>query len=356
MPAVGVGHGRGGIAGDDVALGVQADYAAHMAGAGAAGFGHGAADPAGGDVAALKAARQNADIIIAFDVGVGQAQAADGAARRQDLEQSDVVRGGPVDGQVADDMPVAVESGAVSGQGVPVGIDVRTAHRVVAVGVKVQVGGQFVAVAHSGAAGAAHAGGGAGEGGPVTVPVAGADGAVAVGVPADGVELGQGADLNQVVAVGVVVGDQLELAGAGGVGDGGGGAAEVKADDGVVVGVGECPGVVHAGGAVVVAVGVVQVDVPVGVDAGAAVLGGGFEGGSSLSGGAAGVGGGDAAGRGVPIAVHFRAAALLPADESAELYRVVDGGNGAGGVGGHDGAAVARDQAAGLGIDSVAAV
>ena len=82
------------------------------------------------------------------------------------------------------------------------------------------------------------------------------DRAVAVQVPANGVELRQVGDVDQPIVVAVVVRPPLH-------------AAHVL-EDGVVIVRAEVPGVVPPGGVAVVVVRVVQVQVPVGVDAGVA--------------------------------------------------------------------------------------
>ena len=174
-------------------------------------------------------------------------------------EQPHVVGSVPVDEEVADDVAVAVEPG---GEGSGRGADgfpavaggpghVDRAGGVAGCLVEVQVRRQLVALAGGGAA---HAHPGAGEGGGVVAGVGGGRRAVAVRVPAHRVQLLQVGHLDQVVAVGVVVGvveGDLDVA-HGAAGNAGG----VAAGEGAVA-----QGhrqVVHTGGAAVGAGGAGQ--------------------------------------------------------------------------------------------------
>ncbi len=109
----------------------------------------------------------------------------------------------------------AGERRGVSADGRPVGVGVAAVHAAAVVGVKVQVGGEFVAGAAAGRA--AQAADGVGKGGGMHGPVAGAYGTllpVAVQVPAHGVQLGQRGNFKQPVAIAVVVdGDVHPVAG-----------------------------------------------------------------------------------------------------------------------------------------------
>ena len=318
---MGVFHLREGVAGGDVA-GVLTDQAADVAQR----FQIAALDIAGDDAAgaALQLADQGADSSAAAHIRVQQAQVFQPAAAFHDPEQADAsigVGGQVADVQVGDGMAVAVKAGGVgrprkqrraiggvAAQGYPalaavvelvVGADAGRA------GVKVQVGAQFVAFADGlvGGAGvvvvvggnAAHSRGGAGEGGVVAGLVAGGYRAVAVQVPADGVELGEGADVDESVVIVVEVhggggGDGGGVAGGGavggGYGDGDGGDAAAQGN--LVSG---------EGGAGVGGYGAAAVDGGVdGADGGhggaGGIGGGGGHGDAGGGAGAAGVGGG----------------------------------------------------------------
>ena len=138
----------------------------------------------------------------AAHLGVRHPQGAHRAAHS--VEQGGVA-GGVDDGQVGDRPVVALEGGGVgAADGRPVGEGVAGVHGAAAVVVEVEIVAQFVAGA---GALAAHAGFGAGKGGGKDESGGGAGGrdAVAVQVIADGVQLGEGSDLDQVVVVVVVV-------------------------------------------------------------------------------------------------------------------------------------------------------
>ena len=280
---VGGRHRAGGVAGGDGAAAVAGEAADVGAGAGAAvDFGGGvagldraevaadqsAADPGGGgggDHAALGVA--GADRGPRPDLpGQGADERPDAAHPRvhhphipdrprgvDDVEQPAVERAAG-DGQVGDGMAVAVEHRGVDpADGGPVGVGIRGGHRAAAVGVEVQILLQFVAGAD--AAGAAHPGVGgdvAGRERPHIRRGGGGRRPVAVQIPTDGVQLIQIRDLDQPVIVVIVV--EHPLIGA--------------VQPGVVAGRAEMPGVVDEGVRV-------QVDVPVGVDAG--VAGGGLQ-------------------------------------------------------------------------------
>ena len=213
------GNAARGVAGGDIAP-VAPDQAADVAAAGDA-----ARDVAGGD-ATLAPPNQPAGGVSGRDVDARQPQVADNRGGTRMAEQPNVVRAAAVDEQVGDGVAVALQGGgegsALSADGLPArpGV-VGVVPVAVAVLVEVQVGGQLVAgAARSGrrvgvavvvAGGAAHGGAGGrggqgiGEGGGVVGGVGCRRRAVAVQVPADGVELGQGADLNEAVVVRVVI-------------------------------------------------------------------------------------------------------------------------------------------------------
>ena len=247
QPADGVtaaGYAAGGVAGDDVAGVVEAHQSAGVV-ASAAGAVHGdsgvtggnpglrcealavlmsdkAANAAltsygargvGGEHGAFVSAHHGAGIVHAGDFHGDQPDIADYAVITQQGEQTRRNCARRVHLQVADGVPVAVENGSEraprrgrdgrefadrrkAGAAGPGGAN-RTGG-VTACGVKVQVGGQFVAAAT--AAGVV----GVGEEGSIIVAfVAGLHVAVAVQVPANGVELLQGFNLDEAVAVGV---------------------------------------------------------------------------------------------------------------------------------------------------------
>ena len=134
-------------------------------------------------------------------VGVDHSHATDNGCGA-DLAEQPGIRGVSIDGQVGDGLAVAVEHGGVSANRGPIGVraGVAAVHGAVAIGVEVQVAAQFVPAARRRAA---HAGDRAGEGRGVGGGVGG--GAVAVQVVADGVELGEASDVDEVVVVVVVV-------------------------------------------------------------------------------------------------------------------------------------------------------
>ena len=253
-----------GVAGADRAV-IPADQPAHIqgtAGKGAARGVAGAYHAVGLDLPGQYPEESRAAVHLRID----HPHIPDRPAAAQDIEQPPVHRPA-ADGQVADGMPVAVKHRGVSPpDGRPVGVRIRGSHRH-AVGGEVQIRRQFVPgavprrTAHPPAGGPVVAGerpeiaGGSGGGGD----------AVAVQIPADGVQLIQVADLDQPIVVAVVVNRPL----AGGV------------QHRVLAGGAEVPGIVHESIAV-------QVDVPLGVDAGVP------RGGSQLRRGVAG--GGDAGG------------------------------------------------------------
>ena len=234
--------------------------------------------------------------------GVDHAHAADNRSR-VDLAEQPGMRSVSIDGQVGDGLAVAVEDGGVGADRGPIGVraGVCAVHGAVAIGVEVQVVAQFVPAA---CRRAAHAGDRAGEGGGVDGGVG--RGAVAVQVVADGVELGEASDVDEVVVVVVVV-DQQAAVGEHRIA---GTAAEVPC----VV------GSVHRA----VAVGVVGV--PSGVDAG--VAGGRLQIGGVLA--DASRAGGLPARLLIPIARHgvHREAGRLEPDQAASLRGRASGGDG----------------------------
>ena len=198
----------GGVAGDD-----PAGIDAHQHAGAAAVTGVDLAIRVHGNYVAAVAAHQRPDLGRrrgTGDIDVQQPQVAQLA--RGHSEEAHISRG-PVDEEIADGMPVPVEDrlerriclradGFPAAAAVPVGVP--GVGLPAAVGVEVQVGGQLVAVAAI-IRRAAHAAGRIGEGGVVVGLVAGGYRSIPVQVPADGVQLGQGLDLDQAVIVGVVV-------------------------------------------------------------------------------------------------------------------------------------------------------
>ena len=117
-------------------------------------------------------------------------------------------------------MPVAVKSGVViPPDGRPVGVGIRGSHHPVAVGVKVQIRRQFIAGAD--ARGAAHTGSGGGnavgESGGITAGVGRRGIPAAAQIPANGVQLIQGTDIDEAVVVQIVVNGSLSRGGRRGV-------------------------------------------------------------------------------------------------------------------------------------------
>ena len=171
----------------------------------------GACGVAGAD-AAFVLACQGAHVPEAVDLHAGQAQVTHHPADAHVAQQAHVVGAGAVDVQVGDGVAAAVDDGGELVAAIPDGFPACAVVVVGIVGavaggagVEVQVRGQLVAAAPValGAGGAA----GHGEGRRVVGAVGRVVGhAVAVQVVADGVELGQGAYLDQAVAVAVVVG------------------------------------------------------------------------------------------------------------------------------------------------------
>ena len=274
-----------------------------------------------------------------------------GAERRE----QPVVRGAAADEQVADHVALAVERGVevrrvrrrrvrADGQPAAAAVVVGVARVAgaagvggpVAVGVEVQivlqlVAGAVVVVGVGGAGGAAHVGAVVAERLAPARGVAGGRSAVAVQIPAHGVQLGEGADLDQAVVVVVVVAALEHRVGA------------AVAQRRVVRAGAEVPG--GLAGIVVV----VHVHVrPGGVDAG------GAGGGSQLARGAAGALGGsrDAAGGRVPVAGGGRAGAVR---QAVLVRRRAAAGDRAGRVAGFDGSGVEGRQAAGVPADVRAA-
>ena len=177
----------GGVAGDDVAAHVQSHQAAHVGGGGyihvgpaarddgsasrvgdqaayRAGADHAAGGPDGVHVA-LSPANQRTGILPAGDIHIEQPNSTNHAGGAGISEQAKalviITAASPVDEQVADGVALAVESGGVwtpvahlgieesdrvpAGAAVPVGI--TRVGVAAAVSVKVQVGGQLIAVA-----------------------------------------------------------------------------------------------------------------------------------------------------------------------------------------------------------------
>ena len=118
-----------------------------------------------------------------------------------------------IDGQIGNGMPVAIKGCDVAINGRPAGIIVAGSYTAAAVGVKVQVGIQFIADARAGVGisvggvGAAVGLRAAGKCGSVGGRVSGGHLAGAVQVIADGVQLVQVFNFNEPVAVAVIVGD-----------------------------------------------------------------------------------------------------------------------------------------------------
>ena len=348
MAAAG-GHRGQGVAGADYAVvlpgdtahpGVAGHDAGHIAADDPGVVGKGGGDGVIGEVA-VDIADQPAHLVVAADIDVDQTEAFHPAvvsARTQLAEQTVAVfPAAGIDIEVGDGVAVALKDGLVRARKSDYGIGgkkhslaerhpalarrqraagvvqvagvagggaggVQRVGVAVAVGVKVQVGQQFVALAARGRA--AHPGHRVGEGGGVGRPAA--PGPVQV-VP-DGVQLGQVANLNQPVAIAVVVNLDGAL-------DGHIKAAVLQAR--VLAGRAKVPGVVirvggHAPGAVAVHIHLV----PGGVDARRAVGGGGLQVAGTLA-RAAGAGGGLARGLRVPVAVGRRSAGPFPAHQSA---------------------------------------
>ena len=289
--------------------------------------------------------RQNPGVVSAgADVGRQHPHVADLAAVADLPEQP--APPGIGNRQVADGMPVALESrGEPQPDRRPERVGVGGGHHPVAIGVKVQIRHQFVAGA--GARGAAHPAAGGGIPAPerprITVGVRPRRGGpVAVQIPADGVQLVQVADFNQPVVVGVVI----NPAG--------------RVEDRVIAGGAEIPGVVRG----IIAV---QIDVPVGVNAGiadgrpqiAGSLGGDGVAAAGEVASSADAGGGSGVNLAVAIVVVNLGVDVAirgddigePPDKPADIGIVAGAGDGAGGVAGGDCAGgVSADQSADLDI------
>ena len=233
---------------------------------------------------------------------------------------------------IGNGVPIPLESGGVGADGAEVRNLVAGVHHAVAVGVEVQVGGQLVARAGSGATHARHIAGVAGQvaaGGRARHP-----GAIAIQVVPDGVELGQVDHINQVVVVQVVVvrgWDGRELAG-----DVQRGAVVLQRR--VLRTIAEVPRVIAAGL-------LVQVEVPVHIDAGA-VFGGALQRGGGLALAAAGAGGLTGAGSGVVVVAEGYLAGYGAIHSGAhQTARIV----GSGGGGGYPAGGVAAVDEVGVG-------
>ena len=203
VAGAGVGDAErdGGVAGPDGAVQPARQSAGLAKGAGngdraalhVAGFNH---------AAGLGIARQRPGVSVeagGFHPGFNQPHIPDPGAVVQPVEQPGVAGG--VDVQAGQGMALAVEFGGVLVHRRPGVVVAGRAGR------EAQRHGQFVADA---AVGAAHAAGGAGGAAGKDGAVAGAHAggvrvAVAVQIPADGVQLGDAVDVDQVVVVGVVI-------------------------------------------------------------------------------------------------------------------------------------------------------
>ena len=292
------GDRRRGVAGADDAL-VVSHQTTHEGAAASGGYGSALHVAGGHRRSGTHLPYQNAGVAQGAHSGRQHPHIPDHPAVGQVGEQSAVeAPGGDVDRQIGDGMALAVKRRGILPRPPdrrPVGVGVGGGYAAASVGVEIQVGRKLVALA---GCGAAHprtrrrqipAGERPGVG---DIFPGGARQPVAVQVVADGVQLVQGIDVNQVVVVGVVIHHRRPLRR--GVGRG------------VLAGRAEVPGVVGESVAV-------QIDVPVGVNPGVR------RGRLQLRGGLprGGVGGVPHArqscvDRGIAIAVGYRRRAGLP--------------------------------------------